>query len=163
MVLGDSYTAGITGVPPESTYAGDMARKLGWQVIIAGHGGTGFVARGSIGVNFSQLYNEQLSWRPAPDMVLVVGGHNDANLKKPLLGLSEAATKLLGDIKARWAGVPLVLVGPMWGGDPTAKALAVRDVLAQVAATQQIPFVDPLREMWITGDRSKHTGNADLY
>jgi lysophospholipase L1-like esterase len=163
MILGDSYTAGIPGVPPESTYAGDMARKLGWQVIIAGHPGTGFVARGAIGMNFSQLYNEQLSWRPAPDMVMVVGGHNDANLKKPLLGLNDAVLKLLGDIKTRWAGVPLVLVGPMWGGDPTPKALLVRDTLAQAAAAQQVPFIDPLREMWITGNRSKHTGNADLY
>jgi len=163
MVLGDSYTAGIPGVPPEATYAGDIARKLGWQVIIAGHPGTGFVARGSIGMNFNQLYNEQLRWRPAPDMVMVVGGHNDATLKKPLLGLNDAALKLLGDIKTRWPGVPLVLVGPMWGGDPTHKALLVRDTLAQAAASQQVPFVDPLREMWITGNRSKHTGNADLY
>jgi lysophospholipase L1-like esterase len=163
MMLGDSYTAGIPGVPPESTYAGAIARKLGWQVIIAGHAGTGFVSKGSIGMNFGQLYNEQLSWRPAPDMVIVVGGHNDANQKKPLRGLSEAATKLLVDIQTRWPGVPLVLVGPMWGGDPIPKALLVRDALAQVAATQKVPFIDPLREMWITGDRTKHTGNANLY
>ncbi|MEO5876659.1 MAG: SGNH/GDSL hydrolase family protein [Streptosporangiaceae bacterium] len=163
MILGDSYTAGIRGVPPESTYAGDTARKLGWQAIIAGHGGTGFVARGAIRRNFGQLFTEQLSWRPAPDMVLIVGGHNDAVLRQPLPSLAENATKLITAIRTRWPGVPLVLVGPIWGGDPPAKALQVRDALALAAAGQQVPFIDPLREMWFTGSRGRGTGNADLY
>ena len=77
MVLGDSYTAGIDGVPPESTYVAEAARKLGWQIIIAGYRGTGFVAKGHIGKAFSTLFDAELSWRPAPDMVMVSGGHND--------------------------------------------------------------------------------------
>jgi hypothetical protein len=48
MFLGDSYTTGRLGQIPELTYAADTARTLGWQVIIAGYRGTGFVAKGHI-------------------------------------------------------------------------------------------------------------------
>src|SRR5262245_37475607 len=77
VVLGDSYTTGAYDTEPESTYASETARLLGWQLIIAGHSGTGFVAPGRIGKTFSLLFDQQLSWRPAPDMLIVSGGHND--------------------------------------------------------------------------------------
>lgn len=163
MVLGDSYTAGMKGVPPESTYAAFLAKKLGWQVIIGGYGGTGFLARGKVGKNFAQLFADQLAWRPAPDMVMVVGGHNDATRPNPAAGMNEAVGQLLNGVKQRWPGVPMVLVGPMWGGSPSKGAVVVRDIMATVASQTQVPFVDPLQEEWITGDVSDGTGNADLY
>ncbi|WP_106397328.1 SGNH/GDSL hydrolase family protein [Actinocorallia populi] len=163
MFLGDSYTAGTGKVSPERTYAGDLARKLGWQAIIGGWPGTGFLARGRVGKDFTRLFADQLAWRPAPDLVIVAGGHNDANRKHPLNGLNDAVWQLVNGIKERWPGVPLVLVGPMWGGTPTKPALAVRDVMRTVAGQLQVPFVDPLAEKWITGDVSRGTGNADLY
>src|SRR4051794_21896713 len=69
MFLGDSYTTGRLGQIPELTYAADTARTLGWQVIIGGYRGTGFVAEGSVHKTFLDLFNEQLAWRPAPDLV----------------------------------------------------------------------------------------------
>lgn len=163
MILGDSYTAGTGGMQPERTYAGDLARKLGWQVIIGGHGGTGFLARGRVGKNFARLFADQFAWRPAPDMMIIAGGHNDATRRNPLNGLSDAVWQLVNGVKERWPGVPVVLVGPMWGGTPTKGALAVRDVMQTAAGQLQVPFIDPLQEQWVTGDVSRGTGNADLY
>ncbi|WP_344832412.1 SGNH/GDSL hydrolase family protein [Actinocorallia longicatena] len=163
MMLGDSYTAGIKGVEPEATYAGDLARKLGWQVIIGGYRGTGFLSRGMIGKNFARLFTDQLSWRPAPDMVMIVGGHNDATRRNPMNGLNEAVYQLLNTVKGRWPTTKIVLVGPMWGGDAPQNAFLVRDVMKSVADQMQVPFVDPLAEQWISGDVSRGTGNADLY
>lgn len=163
MFLGDSYTAGTGSVQPERTYAGDLARKLGWQAIIGGWPGTGFLARGRVGKNFARLFADQFAWRPAPDMMIIAGGHNDATRRYPLNGLSDAVWQLISGVKERWPGVPIVLVGPMWGGTPTKQALAVRDVMRSVAEQLQVPFIDPLEEKWITGDVSKGTGNADLY
>jgi lysophospholipase L1-like esterase len=40
---------------------------------------------------------------------------------------------------------------------------AVADALRGVAEEDHIPFVDPLRERWITGNRRKGTGNAPRY
>jgi lysophospholipase L1-like esterase len=159
-MLGDSYTAGITSVPPEQTYAGEVARRLGWQVVIAGYAGTGFVSRGKIGKDFAALYQTQLSWRPAPDMVVVSGGHND--VYHPYR-VGPAANRLLTQIKNRWPKTHVVLMGPLWGGDPPPQALRVRDSLRDTATTLQLPFVDPLAERWITGHIHRKTGNAQRF
>jgi lysophospholipase L1-like esterase len=161
MVLGDSYTAGIDGVPPESTYVAEAARTLGWQIVIAGYRGTGFVAKGRIGKTFSALYDAELSWRPAPDMVMVSGGHNDWPYDPRLV--AAAAQGLLTTMQKRWPETQLVLTGPLWGGDPSPAALRVRDALKQVASAMGIPFIDPLRERWITGSLRHHTGTAAHY
>jgi len=159
-MLGDSYTAGIKSVPPEKTYAAETARRLGWQVVIAGYAGTGFMARGKIGKNFADLYDAQLAWRPAPDMIVVSGGHND---RHPPDQVALAANRLLTEITVRWPKTHVVLVGPMWGGDPPPRALRVRDALRTTATTLKVPFIDPLAERWITGNVHKGTGNAKRY
>jgi lysophospholipase L1-like esterase len=161
MFLGDSYTTGRLGQIPELTYAADTARTLGWQVIIGGYRGTGFVAEGHIHKNFADLFTEQLAWRPAPDLVIVSGGHND-RFHSPR-AVATRAKELLTTIQHTWAGTRLLLMGPMWGGDPTRAVEDVRDALAGVANERHVPFVDPLRERWITGDRVQGTGNAPMY
>ncbi|MCW2886803.1 MAG: lipolytic protein family [Streptosporangiaceae bacterium] len=161
MVLGDSYTAGIATMPPEKSYAAEAARRLGWQIIIGGYRGTGFVAPGRIGKTFATLYDEELAWRPAPDLVVVSGGHNDSS-KSPALVVA-AAQGLLAKIKQRWPDTPVVVLGPMWGGDPPPAALSVRDAVQSAAAATQVPFIDPLQEEWITGSVKLGTGNAPQY
>jgi lysophospholipase L1-like esterase len=161
MFLGDSYTTGRLGQVPELTYAADTARTLGWQVILGGYRGTGFVAEGHVHKNFADLFTEQLAWRPAPDLVIVSGGHNDRHHSPE--SVAEGARQLLTTIRNTWSGTRLLLMGPMWGGDPTLEVEDVRDALVGVASEQHIPFVDPLRERWITGDRVQGTGNAPKY
>lgn len=161
MFLGDSYTTGHLGQLPEVTYAADTARALSWQVIIGGYRGTGFVAKGHVHKDFLDLFNEQLAWRPAPDLVIVSGGHNDRS--HPPEEVAERATELLTTVRNTWSGARLLLVGPMWGGDPTRAVEHIRDALSGVAGQQRVPFIDPLREHWITGDRAKGTGNAPTY
>lgn len=161
MFLGDSYTTGRLGQIPEQTYAADTARALGWQVIIGGYRGTGFVAKGSVGKAFGALFDEQLGWRPEPDMVIVSGGHND-RLHSPL-AVAEAARQLVTTIQQRWTKTHVLLVGPMWGGDPKADVLAIADAIKIVAQEKRVPFIDPLRERWITGNRREGTGNAGRY
>jgi lysophospholipase L1-like esterase len=161
IVLGDSYTAGIDAMPPEKTYAAETARRLGWQIIIGGYRGTGFVARGHIGKTFTMLFDEELAWRPAPDLVVVSGGHNDWSKSPELVGA--AAQSLLVKIKQRWPGIRVVVLGPLWGGDPTPAALSIRDAVQSAAVAADVPFIDPLQEKWITGSRKLGTGNAPQY
>ncbi|HEU5156926.1 MAG TPA: SGNH/GDSL hydrolase family protein [Streptosporangiaceae bacterium] len=161
MILGDSYTAGLPDVTPEETFAADAARRLKWQLIIAGHYGSGFVTPGRSRQTFAQLFSEQLAWRPAPDMVVVSGGHND--WPHSYDKVTTAARQLLTAIKRRWPDSRLVLMGPLWGSDPPPKGLQVRDALQDVAAELRMPFIDPLAEQWITGDIRSGIGNAPAY
>lgn len=158
MILGDSYTTGVREVSSEATYAGETSRLLGWQVIIGGYSGTGFVAPGRIGRTFSALFDQQFAWRPRPDMILISGGHNDWSHPAPMAGV--AARQLLSRIKRHWPKTKIVLMGPLWGGDPPPDAVAVRDALRESARDLRVPFIDPLAERWITGDRAAGTGNA---
>jgi lysophospholipase L1-like esterase len=162
MFLGDSYTTGGTETPPERAYAADTARDLGWQVIIGGLGGTGFVAPGATHEPFDVLFDRQLAWRPAPDMVIVAGGHNDRGYAPARV--AAAAESLLSRIRQLWPDARLLLIGPMWGnGAPDPSVLEIRDALSAVARTLKIPFIDPLGERWITGYRADHDGNASRY
>ncbi|WP_030164736.1 SGNH/GDSL hydrolase family protein [Spirillospora albida] len=162
MILGDSYTVGERGVRPETTYASAAARLLGWQVVLGGRGGTGFVVTGGGRDAFLQLFESQLGWRPAPDMLLVSGGHNDWNV--PPAAVAAAAHVVLERARQRWAGTRLALMGPLWGdGSPPQRALAVRDALRNLAAQLGIPFIDPIAGRWITGDRLSGMGNALRY
>jgi lysophospholipase L1-like esterase len=162
MFLGDSYTTGGTKTPPERAYAADTARELGWQVIIGGLGGTGFVAPGATHEPFDVLFERQLAWRPAPDMVIVAGGHNDSTYAPATV--AAAAEGLLTKIRQQWPDSRLVLIGPMWGnGAPDASVLEIRDALGVAARALKIPFIDPLSGKWITGDRADHVGNAGQY
>lgn len=160
MFLGDSYTVGEVGVAPEETYASATARLLGWQVIVGGRGGTGFVKTTNGRDDFLGLFEMQLGWRPAPDMLVVSGGHNDRRV--PPAEVAAAARTLLDRAAQRWPGTHLVLMGPLWGnGTPTPQVLGVRNALQQLAGRLGIPFVDPLAEQWITGGRVG--GNAARY
>ncbi len=159
MFLGDSYTVGDRGVQPETTYASATARLFGWQAVVGGRAGTGFVATGRGREAFLSLFESQLGWRPAPDMLIVSGGHND--WRTPAPQVAAAARLLLERARQRWPGTHIVLMGPLWGtGSPMPGALAVRDALKNLAHQLRIPFVDPIGEQWITGDRLTGQGNA---
>ena len=161
MILGDSYTAGLPDVPPEQTFAAETARRLKWQLIIGGRYGSGFVTPGRTGQTFATLFNQQLAWRPAPDMIVVSGGHND--WPHSYEQVTTAARQLLTTIKRRWPASRLVLMGPLWGSDPPPKGLQVRDALQEAAGRLHVPFIDPLAEQWITGDIHSGIGNASAY
>ncbi|WP_433327103.1 SGNH/GDSL hydrolase family protein [Spirillospora sp. CA-294931] len=159
MFLGDSYTVGERGAQPETTYAAAAARLLGWQVVLAGRGGTGFLAGGKANEPFGVLFESQLGWRPAPDLLIVSGGHNDTH--HPPQQVAGAARDVLDRARRRWPSTRVVLVGPIWGNEtPPPRALAVRDALRDVARQQGIPFLDPIVERWITGNRIQGSGNA---
>ncbi|MBN6057790.1 SGNH/GDSL hydrolase family protein, partial [Nonomuraea sp. RK-328] len=152
MVLGDSFTVGSGPVPRWRAYACQAARLLGWQPVVAGAGGTGYLNRGRAGRAFQQSYEEELAWRPAPDVLVVSGGHNDQRWSAEQVG--RAATRLVRDARAAWPATRIVLVGPIWLEEVPAKALRLRDTLAGVARREGVEFLDPLRRRWVTGDPS---------
>ncbi|MBO3747293.1 SGNH/GDSL hydrolase family protein [Streptosporangiaceae bacterium NEAU-GS5] len=146
MVVGDSFTVGSGPVPEWESYAAEAARTLDWQVIMAGGRGSGFTAPGRIGRTFAQSFTRELSWRPAPDMVLLSGGHNDREATKA--EVRAAALALVEKVRKLWPSVKVVIVGPIWMTRPPKSAYRVRDALARAAWLAGAPFIDPLSQQW---------------
>ncbi|MFG1709098.1 SGNH/GDSL hydrolase family protein [Nonomuraea sp. M3C6] len=149
MFLGDSFTVGSGPVPRWQSYASATARLLGRQPVIAGAGGTGFLNRGRVGRDFQRSFEVELAWRPAPDLLVISGGHNDRRWST--VRVRAAAERLLAEVRGHWPGTRIVMVGPIWLGDAPEKAYQVRDALAQAARRAGVPFLDPLRRHWVTG------------
>ncbi|WP_336208508.1 SGNH/GDSL hydrolase family protein [Nonomuraea sp. LPB2021202275-12-8] len=149
MFVGDSFTVGSGPVPRWRTYAAEAARLLGWQPVVAGAGGTGYLNEGRVGRTFRQSFEAELAWRPAPDVLVISGGHNDCRWSSPQV--RSAAAKLVQEARATWPRARVVMVGPIWLDRAPAKAYRVRDALAEVAGREAVPFLDPMRERWESG------------
>ncbi|MGW0807593.1 SGNH/GDSL hydrolase family protein [Nonomuraea sp. NPDC002799] len=146
MFVGDSFTVGSGPVPRRRSYASLAARLLGGRPVIAGAGGTGFLNEGRVGRTFGRSFEEELSWRPAPALLVISGGHNDRRWSAARVG--RAAASLLRQVRGRWPGTRIVMVGPIWLGAAPEKAFRVRDALAEAAGGAGVPFLDPLRRRW---------------
>ncbi|MBG0827594.1 SGNH/GDSL hydrolase family protein [Planomonospora sp. ID67723] len=146
MIIGDSFTVGSGPVARWESYAALAARELDWQLITAGAAGTGFVNPGRVGRTFQDSFDRELAWRPAPDLLIVSGGHNDRNT--PPSQVYGAAARLLDSIHERWPGTRVVVVGPLWMGTAPGWAFQVRDAVALAAAEAGAPFLDPLGQHW---------------
>lgn len=153
MVIGDSFTVGSGPVPSWRAYACEAARLLGWQPVIAGAGGTGYLSRGRAGRTFQESFEAELAWRPAPDVLVISGGHNDLRWATP--DVRRAAARLAATAGARWPHTRIVLMGPIWLDTPPRKAYRIRDAVAEAAREAGIGFLDPLERRWITGAHEK--------
>ncbi|MEV0581436.1 SGNH/GDSL hydrolase family protein [Nonomuraea sp. NPDC050310] len=150
MAVGDSFTVGSGPVPAWQSYAAAAARTLRWQPVIAGAGGTGFVSRGRVGRNFRESFEAELAWRPAPDVLIISGGHNDRRWSTQ--HVRRAASSLLWLARAQWPRTRIVVIGPIWLDTPPPGASRVRDALAEVAGREGVTFLDAMAQRWITGD-----------
>ncbi|MEU1881221.1 SGNH/GDSL hydrolase family protein [Streptosporangium sp. NPDC020072] len=148
MVLGDSFTAGSGPVPRWESYAARAARTLGWQLVTAGAAGTGFVNPGRVRRTFQQSFDAELSWRPAPDLLILSGGHNDHTTPGRVYG---AARRLLVTARTRWPRTRVVVIGPIWMGREPRWVPAVRDAIAVAADEEATVFLDPLDHPWGRG------------
>lgn len=148
MVIGDSFTVGSGPVRGWESYAARAARELGWQLVTAGAAGTGFVNPGRVRRTFQRSFEEELSWRPAPDLLIVSGGHNDRTVPGRV---HRAARQLLAAVRSRWPQTRVVVVGPIWMGRAPRWAYGVRDAIAVAAGEEATVFLDPLGRTWGRG------------
>ncbi len=147
IVVGDSFTegAGVGSYEPWSGYAGQLARKTGWDVWQSGAGGTGYVNPGTGRVPApARVGTDAIAH--APEMIIWAMGINDA------AAVYYADDKVYAAALACFSAVKLalpecqqVVVGPWWStGSPTAD---VREVSAQVqraAAEMGLMFIPTL-------------------
>ncbi|GGS88313.1 hypothetical protein GCM10010156_53480 [Planobispora rosea] len=149
MIIGDSFTVGSGPVARWQSYAAQAARELDWQLITAGAGGTGFVNPGRVGRTFEDSFVDELAWRPAPDLLIVSGGHNDRDT--PAAEVYGAAARLLDTARQHWPATRILVIGPLWMGAAPPWVRDVRDAVAYAAGESGAVFLDPLGQDWGPG------------
>lgn len=148
MIVGDSFTVGSGPVRRWASYPAQVAREMGWQLVTAGAAGTGFVNPGRVRRTFQMSFSEELSWRPAPDLLIVSGGHNDRTSPGRVY---QATRRLLDLVRTHWPQTRVVVVGPIWMGRAPLWSYGVRDAIAVAASEEGVPFLDPLGQAWGRG------------
>lgn len=146
LIFGDSYTEGYGAVPTSEGYAYRVGAALNWQVTVDGVGGTGYVATGP---RHQGDYLTRLAAAPAGpfDLVVLQGSSNDQHI--PAARLQRAVEQMVSATRRRYPTAQLMMLAPVaiYGGANPERA-AVGAVLADYAAAQGLPIVDPIREGW---------------
>jgi lysophospholipase L1-like esterase len=159
LVVGDSVLEGIGATPRRPVMARVAARRLGWQVVADGIGGTGYV---NSGPRPGLTYGDRLERHSLPqyDVVVVEGGHNDWRADPGLV--AQRVRAVVGLVRARAPETELVLIGAY---DPPGVRLRgpVDDVVAGVADELDVPFASPIREGWAEGQPPRFLSGDRLH
>lgn len=155
--IGDSYTQQY--VP--DNWAGTVARLLGWEPMLNGSGGTGYLATNGSHLAFASRLPNIIA--AAPDVIVFAGGINDS-----AAGLQAAATACFSSVRAALPKTRIYAIGP-WApstGSAVSQAAKGAAISAACAATGA-RYIDNLTDPWITGSGKVTAlagdGNADLY
>jgi lysophospholipase L1-like esterase len=93
------------------------------------------------------------------DLVVMFGSRFDAAGIADRVGV--AAQQAISSIRDRAPDATLVVIGPAWpGAPPPAGVRNNRDVIRAAAEAASVPFVDPLREGWLTDARGLVGGDG---
>lgn len=150
LVFGDSWTYGSAATVPTDGYAYVLGRSLGWETVVDGVRGSGYLKPGIDGGAFGERI---AAFDPAldPDLVIVQGSINDRRL--PATGYRDAVTSAWDALAARFPDAQVVVLGPAPQVLPVEKATARIDAdLGELAAARGWWYISPLRENWITPD-----------
>lgn len=152
-VLGDSYTGGANGFGNHNFNWTQVAVKelnnAGYKVVAGkqGSGGSGYVTRGSDGSVFAEGAEKVMNEKT--DLAVIFGSINDRG--QPLDAIAAGAAAAIDVTRTKAPNAKSVLiVGPAWRTpDAPEDLLAIRDTLAEVAASKGAVFADPIAERWL--------------
>jgi lysophospholipase L1-like esterase len=148
LIFGDSWTYGSAASAPELGYAYVLGRNLGWDTVVNGVRGSGYLKPGIDGGTFGERI---AALDPAlnPDLVLLQGSINDR--AQGAAGYREAVTAAWDALAATYPRAQIVIVGPAPQALPVQAATQRIDRdLGELAAARGWWYVSPLAEGWIT-------------
>ncbi|GAA1935115.1 hypothetical protein GCM10009775_28780 [Microbacterium aoyamense] len=148
LVFGDSWVYGSAATEPTLGFAYVAAEKLGWNAIVDGVRGSGYLKPGYDG----PAYGERIAaLDPSldPDLVIVEGSINDRRLYPG--GYESAVTSAWDDLAALYPDAQIVVLGPAPQILPVEKETAQIDAdLASFAAERGWLYISPIEQEWIT-------------
>jgi len=149
VIVGASFTAGVGPGQPDGSWAALLARRLGWNAVVYGDPGAGYVRpgihrQGPVAREISVVDLRKLN----PALVIVQAGHNDMGVPPALETLRVKQTIAQIRAAAPDAGIALITV---FVGRLHHAALAQTDriiVTAAKAADPDVIIMDPLTGKW---------------
>ncbi|SFS00105.1 Lysophospholipase L1 [Microbacterium sp. cf046] len=150
LIFGDSWTYGSAATLPTLGYAYLIGEQLGWETIVDGVRGSGYLKPGLDGGSFGERI-AALDPTMDPDLVIIEGSINDRRL--PAAGYRDAVTSAWDALAALYPDATIVVLGPAPQVLPVEKATVRIDAdLAELAAARGWWYISPIAQEWITTD-----------
>ncbi len=160
--LGDSYTSGWNGagLGPRS-WPALVGVARGWKVVNLAVPGTGFMNPGWTNQPIASRVDAAV--RQRPDIVFIVGGHNDSRWSTSTT--IQAADRVIERLRAALPHAVIVIVGPIWpNASPPTRCIMLRAGLrTEGTAIAHTIFIDPLAERWFAGASHRYIGPDGLH
>lgn len=148
LIFGDSWTYGSAATVPTLGYAYLAGEVAGWNTVVDGVRGSGYLKPGWDGPDF---LTRILALDPAldPNLIIVQGSINDR--REPAAGYRAAVDAAWDALAAQFPRAQIVILGPAPQVLPVQKATARIDGdLAAAAAERGWWYLSPIAEDWIT-------------
>jgi lysophospholipase L1-like esterase len=149
LVVGASFTEGVGATKPSQGWPYLLAQKLGWEVVVrgvpgagyvrVGRGGGGPVARELAGIDFARLN---------PAVVIVQAGHND--IGEPLGLVSQNVGRVVERVQQRAPNAKVALITVFPGRRPVTQAGPIDQAIVDSArrADPDVTILDPMTQRW---------------
>ena len=167
VVLGDSYTQGTGSDYPGSTgYVQQLAARMGWvDLVTAAVGGSGYLNGGQAGKTFQQRVQADVI-DLAPDVVLIVGGHNDTTSSSSNFtpaAFATAADLLYKTLRTALPNAVLIAVGPLGHQSEQGPYATMLASMVTKGAGVLDAVIDTMTVPWFfgTGNTVSPTGNGN--
>ncbi|MDX2377340.1 SGNH/GDSL hydrolase family protein [Microbacterium sp. LRZ72] len=148
LVFGDSWTYGSAAAPLDRGYAYVLAELTGWNTIVDGVRGSGYLRAGIDGPDYGSRI-AALDPALEPEVIVVQGSINDRLLVPE--GYRTAVTSAWDALAARYPTASIVVLGPAPHVLPIDDGTVFIDTeLAALAAERDWWYISPLQESWIT-------------
>jgi lysophospholipase L1-like esterase len=149
VIVGASFTAGVGPGNPDGSWAALLAHRLGWNAVVYGDPGAGYVRpgihrRGPVSREISEVDLRELN----PALVIVQAGHNDMGV--PASVEQVRVKQVLAQIRAAVpdAGIGLITVFAGRKHRPAAYQTDRTIIAAARAADPAVIIMDPLAGPW---------------
>jgi lysophospholipase L1-like esterase len=149
VIVGASFTAGVGPGNPDGSWAALLTRRLGWNAVVYGDPGAGYVRagihrQGPVAREISAVDLPKLN----PALVIVQAGHNDMGVPAALEALR--VKQAIAQIRAAApdAGIALITVFVGRQHRPAADQTDRTIVTAAQAADPAVIIMDPLTGKW---------------
>ncbi len=148
LVFGDSWVYGSAALSPSLGFAYRLAGELGWETIVDGVRGSGYLKPGLDGPAYGERI-AQLDPALDPDLVILEGSINDRRLYPD--GYRDAVTAAWNALEARYPDARIVILGPAPQVLPVEDATRRIDAdLQELAGARGWWYVSPLGDDWIS-------------